>query len=46
VIQGILNEEDGLRLEMMEQAPLFHTKDLEIGAQAAMLRQKPKWTWE
>jgi enoyl-CoA hydratase/carnithine racemase len=46
VIQGVLSEEDGLRLEMMEQAPLFHTKDLQIGVQAAMLKQKPEWTWE
>jgi enoyl-CoA hydratase/carnithine racemase len=43
VVQGILDEEHGLTLETIEQAPLFHTQDLQIGAQAAMLKQKPDW---
>lgn len=46
VIQGVLQEETGLHLETIEQAPLFHTRDLQIGAQAALSKQQPDWQGE
>jgi enoyl-CoA hydratase/carnithine racemase len=45
VIHGVMNAQEGMRLEASEQAPLFRSEDLQIGAQAAMLRQKPEWKW-
>ncbi|MCI0709194.1 MAG: enoyl-CoA hydratase/isomerase family protein [Chloroflexi bacterium] len=46
VIQGILDEQRGMTMEASEIAPLFHTEDLQIGAQATMMKQKPEWKWK
>lgn len=43
VIQNILDEQRGMTMEASEIAPLFHTEDLQVGAQAAMMKQKPEW---
>jgi enoyl-CoA hydratase/carnithine racemase len=43
VIQGIADEATGLHLEAVEQAPLFHTRDLQEGVQAAIERRPPQW---
>lgn len=43
IIQGIVNESQGLVLEQIEQAALFHTADLQEGIQAIMERRKPVW---
>jgi len=32
-----------LHLEAVEQAPLFHTRDLQEGVQAAIERRPPVW---
>ncbi len=43
IMQGIADEETGLALEQIEQAPLFHTEDLQEGIQAAIERRPPQW---
>lgn len=43
VIQHVANEAPGLHLEAIEQAPLFHTRDLQEGIQAAIERRPPEW---
>lgn len=46
VIQGVLKEYEGLHLERVEQAPLFHSRDIQEGMQAALERRKPQWRGE
>lgn len=43
VIQGIVDEAAGLQLEAIEQAPLFKTRDLQEGVQAAIERRPAQW---
>lgn len=43
VIQGIADEATGLQLEAIEQAPLFKTRDLQEGVQAAIERRPAEW---
>ncbi len=44
-IQGVLNETPGLNLEAIEQAPLFHTEDLQIAMGSVLQRATPEWKW-
>lgn len=44
-IQGVLDESAGLNLEAIEQAPLFHTEDLQIAMSSVMQRAAPEWKW-
>lgn len=46
VVQGILDEQRGLYLEALEQAPLFKTKDLQEGIQSMLERRPAKWSGE
>lgn len=43
VVNGLAHTADGFHLEMMEQYPLFHSRDLMEGIQAALERRPPKW---
>ncbi|MBI5929473.1 MAG: enoyl-CoA hydratase/isomerase family protein [Chloroflexi bacterium] len=43
VIQGIADEATGLHLEAIEQAPLFKTRDIQEGMQAAIERRPAEW---
>ena len=46
VINGIENNASGLHLEMIEQTPLFQTKDIMEGLQSKMERRQATWKGE
>jgi enoyl-CoA hydratase/carnithine racemase len=42
-IHGIMDETLGMHLEMIEQAPLLRSQDIQEGIQAGIERRKPQW---